>query len=88
MQLKHQVLQNVIINQAYLGGKPSLVEELGFGSGGEGYAKMQCAMSDHEGDPLVGEYAAAAMVRIWQAAGIDISSITGGAPAGGSSPPL
>lgn len=62
------------------------MEELGFGSGGAGYAKMQCAMSDHEGDPLVGEYAAAAMVRIWQAAGIDISSVTGAGPAGGPPP--
>jgi len=34
-------------------------------------------MSDHEGDPLIGQYASAAMIKIWEAAGLDISSIHG-----------
>jgi hypothetical protein len=38
---KHQVLQNIIVNDVYLGGSPSLVEEFGFGSGPEAYAKVQ-----------------------------------------------
>jgi hypothetical protein len=75
--LKHQVLQNVIVNEVYLGGNPSLVESSGFGPGARGYAKLQCAMSDHEGDPLIAEYATAAMIKIWSAAGLDISSVTG-----------
>jgi hypothetical protein len=33
MGLKHGIIQDVVVNQAYLGGDPSLVEELGFGSG-------------------------------------------------------
>lgn len=27
-------------------------------------------MSDHEGDPLISQYAAAAMQKMWEAAGI------------------
>lgn len=80
---KHAVLQDVIVNRVYLGGNPSLVEEAGFGTGPEAYAKFQCAMSDHEGDPLIAQYAAAAMMRIWQAAGLDLSAIQGP----GMSPP-
>ena len=33
MGLKHSIIQDVVVNQVYLGGDPSLVEELGFGSG-------------------------------------------------------
>ena len=74
---KHQVLQDVIVNSVYLGGNPSVVEEAGFGSGPEAYAKVQCAMSDHEGDPLIAQYASSSMIKIWDAAGLDISSIQG-----------
>jgi len=74
---KHQILQNVIVNTVYLGGSHSLVEEAGFGSGAQGYANLQCAMSDHEGDPLIAQYASAAMMKIWGAAGLDISSVQG-----------
>lgn len=84
---KHQLLQHVIVNRVYLGGNPSLVEEAGFGNGAQAYAKMQCAMSDHEGDPLIAQYASAAMMRIWEAAGLDISSIQGaGLPNAGATP--
>ena len=58
------------MNTVYLGGNPSLVELTGFGTGPSAYAKLQCAVSDFEGDPLVGQYAAAAMQKIWVAAGI------------------
>ena len=73
--LKHKVLQDIIVNSVYLGGSPSIVEEAGFGSGSVAYAKAQCAMSEHEGDPLIGQYASSAMVKIWDAAGLDITSI-------------
>jgi hypothetical protein len=50
---KHQILQEVLVERVYLGlgdsGGKSLVEESGFGSGSQGYAKLQCAISDYEG---------------------------------------
>jgi hypothetical protein len=50
---KHQILQEVLVERVYLGlgdsGGKSLVEESGFGSGPQGYAKLQCAISDYEG---------------------------------------
>ena len=62
MQLKHQVIQDVVVNEVYLGGSPSLTEECGFGSGNEGYAKMQYVMSYHENDPLCAQYTSSAMI--------------------------
>jgi len=70
---KHQIIQDVVVNEVYLGGSPSLVEELGFGSGAKGYAVMQYAMAYHENDPLCMQYTSSAMVRIWEAAGLDLS---------------
>jgi hypothetical protein len=77
LQLKHQVLQKVLVEDVYLGGNPSLVEQTGFGSGGTGYAKLQCALTDHEGDPIMANYASTAMIKILSAAGIDIDSVEG-----------
>lgn len=71
--MKHQIIQEVVVDHVYLGGSPSLVEELGFGTGQEGYAKMQYVMAYHENDPLCTQYTSSAMVRIWQAAGLDLS---------------
>ena len=48
MAAKHSVVQEVLVNEVYLGGEPSLVAELGFGEGEEGYVFMQCAMSEHQ----------------------------------------
>jgi hypothetical protein len=69
MGLKHQVIQDVVVNKAYLGGSPSLVEELGYPSGPKGYALMQYVM----------EYTSSSMVRIWQAAGLDLGNVPGAA---------
>lgn len=77
LQGKHKILQEVLVQDVYLGGDPSLVEEAGFGAGPQGYAKLQCAMTDHEGDPLIAEYASSAMVKILRAAGIDVENIQG-----------
>lgn len=78
IQKKHTVLQAILVEKVYLSGTPqSLVEEAGFGPGAVGYAKLQCALSDHEGDPLMADYAASAMMKILSAAGIDIDSIQG-----------
>jgi hypothetical protein len=82
---RHQVLQDIIVNRVYLGGNPSIVQEAGLGSDETAYAKLQCAMSDFEGDPLIAQYASSAMVKIWTAAGLDIDSITGGG--GGTTTP-
>lgn len=72
---KHQVLQQIIVNDVYMGGNPNLVQESGFGEGEKGYAHLQCVMAEYEGDPLIAQYAGAAMMRIWDAAGLDVSSI-------------
>lgn len=58
-----------------MGGNPCLVEECGFGAGEKGHANLQCVMAEHESDALISQYAAAAMTRIWEAAGLDVSSI-------------
>jgi hypothetical protein len=76
MGLKHQIIQDVVVNKVYLQG---LVEELGFGSGPTGYATMQYVMSYHESDPLCQQYTQSAMIKIWQAAGLDISGAPGAA---------
>lgn len=41
MAHKHQVLQNIILNDVYMGGSPTIPEESGFGTGEKGYAHMQ-----------------------------------------------
>jgi hypothetical protein len=74
MGMKHQIIQDVVVNQVYLGGESPLVEELGFGSGVKGYALMQYVMAYHENDPLCMQYTSSAMVKIWQAAGLDLSN--------------
>jgi len=74
---KHAVMQEILVHYVYLGGSPSLVEEGGFGSGAAGYAKLQCALTDHEGDPLMTEYSASAMVKLLDAAGIDFNELMG-----------
>jgi hypothetical protein len=50
-------------------------KECGFGPGEKGYAHLQCVMSEFETDPLIGQYAGAAMARLWEAAGLDQSTI-------------
>jgi hypothetical protein len=79
MGMKHQVIQDVVVNHVYVGGNPPLVEELGFGSGGKGYATMQYVMAYHEADPLCQQYTSSAMLKIWQAAGLDLSGSPGAA---------
>lgn len=73
MGMKHGIIQDVVVNQVYLGGNPPLVEELGFGSGPQGYALMQYVMAYHENDPLCAQYTSSSMVKIWHAAGLDLS---------------
>ena len=77
IQMKHAVLQRILVEDVYLGGSPSLVEQAGFGPGAAGYAKVQCALSDHEGDPIMANYASSSMMKILSASGIDIDKIEG-----------
>lgn len=72
--MKHQIIQDVVVNQVYLGGNPSLVEELGYGSGPKAYALMQYVMAEFETDPLCMQYTSSSMVGIWRAAGLDLSN--------------
>lgn len=39
MARKHNIVQEVLVNEVYLSGSPSLVEECGFGEGEEGYVR-------------------------------------------------
>lgn len=75
MAMKHQVVQDTLVNDVYLGGSPSLVEECGFEAGEKGYVFMQCIMSEHQNDPLIGQYVGSAMMQLMKAAGIDMSDI-------------
>ena len=72
MGMKHSIIQDVVVNQVYLGGDTALVEELGFGSGPKGYALMQYVMAYHESDPLCMQYTSSSMSKIWKAAGLDL----------------
>jgi hypothetical protein len=75
--MKHKMLQQILIDEVYLGGSPSFVEEAGFGAGEIGYVKIQCALADHEGDPLMASYASSSMIKILAAAGVDVDNIKG-----------
>ena len=75
MAMKHQVVQDTLVHDVYLGGEPSLVEECGFEKGEKGYVFMQCVMAEHQNDPLVSQYVGAAMMQILKSAGIDMSEI-------------
>lgn len=72
------MIQAVIVDQVYLGrsdDSPSIVQEAGFGDGEVGYAKLQCTITDHEGDPLIAHYGGRAMMKILETAGIDPKSL-------------
>mmetsp|Transcript_2593 Transcript_2593/g.3890 ORF Transcript_2593/g.3890 Transcript_2593/m.3890 type:complete len:290 (+) Transcript_2593:42-911(+) len=72
MAMKHQMVQDKLVHDVYLGGEPSLVEECGFQKGEKGYVLMQCVMAEHQNDPLVSQYVGSAMMRILKSAGIDL----------------
>lgn len=75
MAMKHQVVQDTLVHDVYLGGEPTLVEELGFENGEKGYVFLQCIMAEHQNDPLVGQYVGTAMMKILESAGIDMNEI-------------
>ncbi|KAL7579589.1 hypothetical protein ACA910_007955 [Epithemia clementina (nom. ined.)] len=73
--MKHNALQQILVNDVYLGSK--ILPQMGFESGAKGYAMFQCSVSDYEGDPLMQQYQTAAMKKVWDAAGLNIHEITG-----------
>jgi hypothetical protein len=76
MARKHTVIQQVMVDDVYLaGGDMSLVSECGFGTGEDGYVRMQFAMAEHQGDPLITQYVGAAMMKLLESAGIDVSAL-------------
>lgn len=74
---KHTVVQEVMVSDVYLSknGGVSLVEECGFGEGEEGYVRLQCALAEHQGDPLITQYVGSAMMKLLQSAGIDLAGM-------------
>ena len=56
-------------------GGTSIVQECGFGEGEEGYVRMQSAMAEHQGDPLITQYVGVGMVKLLHSAGIDMEAL-------------
>lgn len=75
MAMKHQIVQDALVHDVYLGGEPSLVEDCGFDKGEKGYVFMQGVMSEHQNDPLIAQYIGSAMMQILKSAGIDMSDV-------------
>mmetsp|Transcript_5343 Transcript_5343/g.8177 ORF Transcript_5343/g.8177 Transcript_5343/m.8177 type:complete len:297 (+) Transcript_5343:85-975(+) len=85
MAMKHQIVQDTLVHQVYLGGEPTLVEECGFENGEKGYVFMQCVMAEHQNDPLVSQYVGASMMQLLKSAGIGMEEIEAAANAARSS---
>lgn len=75
IQVKHTIVQDVLVNDVYLGGSPTFAEECGFGTGERGYVFMQCVMAEHQSDPLVAQYVSAGMMKVLGAAGLDPATL-------------
>lgn len=76
MARKHTVIQQVMVDDVYLaGGSSSLVSECGFGEGEDGYVKLQFQLAEHQGDPLISQYVGSAMMKLMEAAGIDLTAL-------------
>ena len=75
MQQKHQIVQETLVHEVYLGGDPTLVSECGFDNDESGYVKFQCTMAEHQSDPLIAKYVGAGMMQILKAAGLDAGQV-------------
>lgn len=71
MAIKHTLVQQVLVNEVYLGENGKLLQECGFPPGEEGYVALQCAIAEYQTDPVVAQYMGGAMMRVLQAAGLD-----------------
>ena len=76
---KHAVVQEVMVSDVYLSkgtNGVTLVQECGFGEDDEeGYVRMQSAMAEHQGDPLITQYVGSAIMKLLQSAGIDMEAL-------------
>lgn len=77
---KHAVVQDVMVSDVYLSkgsnaNGVTLVQECGFGDDEEGYVRMQSAMAEHQGDPLITQYVGSAIMKLLQSAGIDMEAL-------------
>lgn len=78
MAHKHTMVQEVMVKDVYLttdNKEGTLVKECGFGDGEDGYVRMQSAMAEHQGDPLITQYVGAAMMKLLESAGIDMGAL-------------
>ena|ERR1719223_1173022 len=73
--LRHQIVQEALVNDVYLEGNPSLTEELGFGPGEKGYVLFQYTIAEYQNDPLMAQYIGSAMATLIKSAGIDMPMI-------------
>jgi len=73
LQHKHTAVQEALVRDVYFYGVPPLISSLGFDEGEEGYIRLQVALAEHQGDPLIQQYMGVAMSRLLSAAGVDIS---------------
>jgi hypothetical protein len=67
---KHTIVQQMLVEEAYLSGSPSLIEQHGFEAGEKGYVMLQCAMSDYQADPLIQQYIGGGMQKVLETAGL------------------
>lgn len=76
MAHKHTTIQQIMVYDVYLSGSPTLVEECGFfGSGEEGYVRMQGSLAEYQNDPLIGQYVGGAMLKLLESAGIEMKNM-------------
>eukprot|EP00588_Corethron_pennatum_P006840 CAMPEP_0194284204 /NCGR_PEP_ID=MMETSP0169-20130528/27002_1 /TAXON_ID=218684 /ORGANISM="Corethron pennatum, Strain L29A3" /LENGTH=334 /DNA_ID=CAMNT_0039029957 /DNA_START=27 /DNA_END=1031 /DNA_ORIENTATION=- len=81
LQRKHTAVQESLVKDVYFHGDPSLLSSLGFEGGEEGYVRLQCALAEHQMDPLIQQYMGVAMQRLLSAAGVDIPGMMNAAAA-------
>ena len=77
--LRHTLLQELLIYDVYMNpteaNGQTIVESFGFGKGEGGYVEMQCALVEHQNDPLIAQYVGAGMIRVMESGGITRQAI-------------
>jgi len=72
MQQRQTIVQNVLVHEVYL--KDKFLPDCGFSEGERGYVLLQCALAEHQRDPLIAQYVGSAMSQALAKAGIDLNS--------------
>lgn len=73
MQQRQNIVQNIMVHDIYL--KDNFLVECGFPHGEKGYVLLQCALAEHQRDPLIAQYVGGAMGQALMKAGIDLNSL-------------